>query len=185
MKKSIRIAEAFLMCGLLMLAGCKESAGGNGNEPVKETRTEIVEGENRESEGTESMMETMTSSELDTLANTYSYESKDKKWRYVVTDMGNCGIGWTTNYVLYRMNTGTGQVEELESGAAVSKEGDELRLAVVTRCTTPDAQFGYETEYAFKDVWYNVNTQKKREGKEYDGKELTKRYGEDLCTLKK
>ena len=54
----------------------------------------------------------------------------------------------------------------------------------MTRCTTPDAEFSYQMDFAFEDITYGFDGKVKHKSKEYPSNEIKARYGENNNTVK-
>ena len=68
--------------------------------------------------------------------------------------------------------------------AAWKLEKDGFTVASETRCTTPDAKYSYQMDYAFEDITYGFDGKVKHRSKEYSSKDIETRYGRNNESFK-
>ena len=53
---------------------------------------------------------------------------------------------------------------------------DGFTVASETRCTTPEAEFSYQMDFAFEDITYSFDGKVKHKSQEYPSKDIKIRY---------
>lgn len=106
-----------------------------------------------------------------------AFISPDGKYVYVVGDILANSTGWVSTLVIYQVYTKTLKAKLVNSVAAWRLEKDGFTVASETRCTTPDAEFSYQMDFAFEDITYGFDGKVMRKSKEYPSKEIKTRYG--------
>ena len=112
------------------------------------------------------------------------FASPDGRYVYVVGDILANSTGWTSTLVIYQVNTKTLKAKLINSVAAWRLEKDGFTVASWTRCTTPEAEYSYQMDFAFEDITYGFDGKVKHRSKEYPSEEIETRYGKNTNAVK-
>lgn len=112
------------------------------------------------------------------------FASPDGRYVYVVGDITANSTGWVSTLIIYQVDTKTLKAKLVNGVAAWRLEKDGFTVASMTRCTTPDAEFSYQMDFAFEDITYGFDGKVKHKSKEYPSNEIKARYGENNNTVK-
>ena len=112
------------------------------------------------------------------------FASPDGKYVYVIGDILANSTGWISTFIIYQINTNTLKAKLINGVAAWRLEKDGFTVASETRCTTPDAEFSYQMDFAFEDITYGFDGKVKHKTKEYPSKEVENRYSKNNNEVK-
>lgn len=112
------------------------------------------------------------------------FASPDGRYVYVVGDITANSTGWVSSLIIYQVDTETLKAKLVNGVAAWRLEKDGFTVASVTRCTTPNAEFSYQMDFAFEDITYGFDGKVKHKSKEYPSNEIKARYGENNNAVK-
>ena len=113
-----------------------------------------------------------------------AFASPDGRYVYVVGDILANSTGWVCTLIIYQIDTKTLKAKLVNGVAAWRLEKDGFTVASETRCTTPDAEFSYQMDFAFEDITYGFDGKVKHKSKEYPSKEIETRYGKNTNAVK-
>ena len=113
-----------------------------------------------------------------------AFASPDGRCVYVVGDILANSTGWVCTLIIYQVDTKTLKAKLVNGVAAWRLEKDGFTVASETRCTTPDAEFSYQMDFAFEDITYGFDGKIKHKSKEYSSQEVEPRYGKNNNAVK-
>ena len=108
-----------------------------------------------------------------------AFTSPDGRYVYVVGDILANSTGWVCTLIIYQVDTKTLKAKFVNGVAAWRLEKDGFTVASETRCTTPEAEFSYQMDFAFEDITYGFDGKVKHKSKEYPSQEVEPRYGKN------
>ena len=113
-----------------------------------------------------------------------AFTSPDGRYVYVVGDILANSTGWVCTLLIYQVDTKTLKAKLVNGVAAWRLEKDGFTVASETRCTTPEAEFSYQMDFAFEDITYGFDGKVKHKSKEYSSQEVEARYGKNNNAIK-
>lgn len=120
----------------------------------------------------------------DGAAGISAFASPDGRYVYVVGDIMANSTGWVSTFVIYQVDTKTLKAKLMNAVAAWRLEKDGFTVASETRCTTPDAKFSYQMDFAFEDITYGFDGKVKHKSQEYPSKDIKIRYDKNTNAVK-
>lgn len=120
----------------------------------------------------------------DGIAGISGFASPDGRYVYVIGDILANSTGWVSTLIIYQVNTQTLKAKLINAVAAWRLETDGFTVASETRCTTPDAEYSYQMDFAFEDITYGFDGKVKHKSKEYPSEEIKVRYGNNTNDVK-
>ena len=120
----------------------------------------------------------------DGVAGMCGFASPNGRYVYVVGDILANSTGWVCTLIIYRVDTKTLKARLVNGVAAWRLEKDGFTVASMTRCTTPDAEFSYQMDFAFEDITYGFDGKVKHKSLEYPSNEIETRYGKNSNAVK-
>jgi hypothetical protein len=112
------------------------------------------------------------------------FVSPNGRYVYVVGDILANSTGWVCTLIIYQVDTKTLKAKLVNGVAAWRLEKDGFTVASETRCTTPDAEFSYQMDFAFEDITYGFDGKVMHKSKEYPSKQIEARYGKNSNAVK-
>lgn len=113
-----------------------------------------------------------------------AFISPEGRYVYVVGDVLANSTGWVSTFIIYQIDTTTFKAKLVNGVAAWKLEKDGFTVASETRCTTPDAKYSYQMDFAFEDITYGFDGKVKHRSKEYSSKDIETRYGRNNESFK-
>ena len=113
-----------------------------------------------------------------------AFTSPNGRYVYVVGDILANSTGWVCTLIIYQVDTKTLKAKLVNGVAAWRLENDGFTVASETRCTTPEAEFSYQMDFAFEDITYGFDGKVKHKSKEYPSQEVEPRYGKNHNAVK-
>ena len=113
-----------------------------------------------------------------------AFSSPNGRYVYVVGDILANSTGWVCTLIIYQVDTKTLKAKLVNGVAAWRLENDGFTVASETRCTTPEAEFSYQMDFAFEDITYGFDGKVKHKSKEYPSQEVEPRYGKNHNAVK-
>ena len=105
-----------------------------------------------------------------------AFTSPNGRYVYVVGDILANSTGWVCTLIIYQVDTKTLKAKLVNGVAAWRLENDGFTVASETRCTTPEAEFSYQMDFAFEDITYGFDGKVKHKSQEYPSKNIKIRY---------